>query len=289
MEAGRYEEAKAEVQRLIGMVDAGPGRALLLALAVLTGDAAKEDEQRTWMRTNGDPTETRQMLMGAAIYRGQLREAERQVDEIHRAYTAAGVAKAASGSHAAAATAFALYGATDRATALMARLPGDGSGDQTADERLIAAALAGDAATARRMLPAALEDARADDERKTTILRAMELVGRDDVAGALNMIGEVQLHPRDDDAVLVHSVLSARAKRWDAAIRDLEGYIPRSRRQLSANLPLARVTLAQAYEGAGRRDEARKAYADFVEFWKTADADVPILVEAKRALARLAS
>jgi hypothetical protein len=55
------------------------------------------------------------------------------------------------------------------------------------------------------------------------------------------------------------------------------------------NGAFSRFRLAQAYEGAGRRDDARAAYAAFVEFWKTADEDLPIMVEAKRALARLSS
>ena len=289
IEAGQYEEARREIEKLIAVVDNGPGRALLMEVAVLTGDTALEAEQLTWMTANGEPAETVPRRMAAALYRGQLRDAERLVDEIQRVYNAAGVPKAGAGAHAGAATAMALLGASQRATALMARLPGDGSGDQTADERVITAALTGDVATVRRMMPAALDDARADDTRKTAILRAMEQVSRGDVDGALATIGEVQLNTSDNDAVLVQGVLAVRARRWDTAIRDLEWSRDHGRRELSANLPLARFTLAQAYEGAGRRDDARRAYAEFVESWKTADADVPILVEAKRALARLSS
>ena len=169
IETGRYEDARQEIGRLIALADTGAGRALLVQLAVLTDDAALEAEQLAWMKTNGDPTMTMPIRLIAAIYRGQLREAERLVEELQRAYAAAGVPRASAGAHAGAATAMALFGATDRAEALMARIPGDGSGDQTADERVVTAALAGDQATVRRMLPAALEDARADDERKSTI------------------------------------------------------------------------------------------------------------------------
>ena len=117
----------------------------------------------------------------------------------------------------------------------------------------------------------------------------MALVGSGDVAGALAALGDVQYNRRDDDHVLVHGMLARRTRQWDVAIRDLTWYLDNGRRQLSANRAVVMFELAQAYDGAGRRGEARKAYSDFLEFWKTADADLPIVVEAKRALARLAS
>jgi tetratricopeptide (TPR) repeat protein len=260
-----------------------------MALAVLRGDAALEAQQREWAKSHNDPADTLPMQLGAALYRGQLREAERLVGELQRAYNAAGVPTASAGQHAGTATSLAIAGAHERARALMARLPGDGSTDQTADERLITAALVGDRAAAARALPIALENARGDSESTAVLLRAMGVLAQRDVAGALAALGDVQYNRREDDHVLVHGMLARRTRQWDVAIRDLTWYLANGRRQLSANRAVVMSELAQAYEGAGRRDEARKAYADFLEFWKTADADVPIVVEAKRALERLAS
>ncbi len=51
----------------------------------------------------------------------------------------------------------------------------------------------------------------------------------------------------------------------------------------------ARVGLARAYRAAGDITRARKAYEDFFEYWKRADPDVPLLVQAKAEYATLTS
>ncbi len=289
LEMGQFDEARAEIDRLLSVRDNGASRALLMALAVLRGDTALEAQQREWAKSHDDPTDTLPMQLGAALYRGQFREAERLVGELQRVYNAAGVPTASAGQHAGTATNLAMAGAADRARALMARLPGDGSADQTADERLITAALIGDRAAAARALPIALENARADGESTTVLLRTMGRLAAGDLAGAMAALGDVQYNRGDSDYVLVHGMMARRAEQWEVAIRDLTWYGDNLRRQLSANHAVAMVELARAYEGAGRRDDARAAYAAFLEFWKTADPDLPIVVDAKRALARLSS
>ena len=289
LEIGQFDEARAEIDRLLAVRDNGASRALLMSLAVLRGDAALEAQQREWAKGHDDPTDTLPMQLGAALYRGQFREAERLVGELQRVYNTAGVPTASAGQHAGTATNLAMAGAADRARALMARLPGDGSADQTADERLVTAALIGDRAAAARALPIALENARADSESTTVLLRTMGRLAAGDLAGAIATLGDVQYNRGDADYVLVHGMMARRAEQWEVAIRDLTWYGDNLRRQLSANRAVAMVELARAYEGAGRRDDARAAYAAFLEFWKTADDDLPIVVDAKRALARLSS
>ena len=50
---------------------------------------------------------------------------------------------------------------------------------------------------------------------------------------------------------------------------------------------LARVGLARAHAIAGDIAKARKAYEDFFEFWKRADPDLPLLIQAKAEYARV--
>jgi hypothetical protein len=45
--------------------------------------------------------------------------------------------------------------------------------------------------------------------------------------------------------------------------------------------------LARAWVQAGNLEESRKAYQDFFALWEDADADVPILIEARREYDRL--
>jgi Tfp pilus assembly protein PilF len=66
----------------------------------------------------------------------------------------------------------------------------------------------------------------------------------------------------------------------DEAIAEYERIL-----KLNPNYPLVHYHLAQAYERKGSRDQARAEYQQFLEVWKEADADVPEIINAKRAVA----
>ena len=51
--------------------------------------------------------------------------------------------------------------------------------------------------------------------------------------------------------------------------------------------PLAYVGLARAAVQAGDSAGAKRAYSDFLALWKHADADIPLLIEAKKEYAAL--
>jgi hypothetical protein len=51
--------------------------------------------------------------------------------------------------------------------------------------------------------------------------------------------------------------------------------------------PLAHLGLARAKVLIGDEVGARKSYEDFLEMWKDADPDVPILIEAKAEYEKL--
>ena len=54
-----------------------------------------------------------------------------------------------------------------------------------------------------------------------------------------------------------------------------------------ANYPLAYVGLARAATLAGDSAKAKTAYEEFFALWKDADADLPILAEARKEYAAL--
>jgi eukaryotic-like serine/threonine-protein kinase len=54
-----------------------------------------------------------------------------------------------------------------------------------------------------------------------------------------------------------------------------------------AVLPLARLGEGRAYAAMGNKEEAKKAYQDFLATWKDADAGIPLLKEAKAEYAKL--
>jgi tetratricopeptide (TPR) repeat protein len=59
--------------------------------------------------------------------------------------------------------------------------------------------------------------------------------------------------------------------------------------RLNPNYPLAQYHLAQAYQRKGQPAEARTAYERFLQIWKSADADIPEVLNAKRELTILKS
>jgi tetratricopeptide (TPR) repeat protein len=72
--------------------------------------------------------------------------------------------------------------------------------------------------------------------------------------------------------------------RFDEAIAEYERIL-----RLNPNYPLVYYHLGQALERKGQKEQARAAYRRFLEVWKDADADVPELISAKKALAEMGS
>jgi hypothetical protein len=52
---------------------------------------------------------------------------------------------------------------------------------------------------------------------------------------------------------------------------------------------LARLQLGRAYAMSGDKDRARSAYREFLTLWKDADADLPVLKQAKGEYAKVAA
>ena len=77
------------------------------------------------------------------------------------------------------------------------------------------------------------------------------------------------------------------AKEWETILKT-PGIV-----QLSASAPIARLQLARIYAcepatgSASARAKARFAYQDFLSLWQEADADVPVLREARQEFAKL--
>jgi eukaryotic-like serine/threonine-protein kinase len=77
------------------------------------------------------------------------------------------------------------------------------------------------------------------------------------------------------------------AKEWETILKT-PGIV-----QLSASAPIARLQLARIYAcepatgSASARAKARIAYQDFLSLWQEADADVPVLREARQEFAKL--
>jgi tetratricopeptide (TPR) repeat protein len=119
-------------------------------------------------------------------------------------------------------------------------------------------------------------------------IRAAIALERGDPAGAIEHLKTAP--PYDADAFWV---LHLRASSYLAAGRPAEAaaefqrIIDRNVGNLSYFVPVARLGLARALAKSGDVAKARTAYQDFLTDWKDADADLPVLVAAKREYAIL--
>ena len=77
---------------------------------------------------------------------------------------------------------------------------------------------------------------------------------------------------------------------WPAAAKGLTFMNSREARGgLSATTAYVYATLARVQVKMGQKDEARKSYQKFLELFKDADPDLPLLVEVKDEIAKLGS
>lgn len=83
--------------------------------------------------------------------------------------------------------------------------------------------------------------------------------------------------------IYLRGLVHMKTGRFDAAAAAFRRILShRGRAGLSVRYPLAHLQLARALAHAGDRAGSRKAYEDFLEVWKDADPDLPILIDARR-------
>jgi hypothetical protein len=86
------------------------------------------------------------------------------------------------------------------------------------------------------------------------------------------------------------ALAAMRLEQWPDAIRILEALRSWNYRLGTSALPATvRVMLGRAYAASGQPADARKAYDEAFTIWKNADADLPLLVEARKEYAALGS
>jgi Flp pilus assembly protein TadD len=291
LEAGRFADARAAAEQALALRDDGAARTLLLTVGVLSNDAALERQQMDWARASDDPRQSLPLLLRVALYRGQLTEAERLLGEVERVFGAANLWSVVGELRGAVAISLATSGATARARAYVGPLERDHPESSSVEERLVVAAVLEDAGLARRTLPLALgaQEPGRPDVDGAPLFRAFAHLAEKAPARALEALGPVRYRLGDTDLIFTRGLISLQLGRLDDAIADLTWLRDNARKEITPNTAYSRMLLAQALDRAGRAAEARAAYASFLEFWKDADRDLPIVTAATAALARLGS
>jgi len=296
-ETGQYAEARKAYESAILLQDSTGARVGLYQIAILMGDTALAEKQVSAVAGRRDEVDMVAIRMFAATYHGRMKEADDLAADFQARALALSRPQAASNGILQLAISEALFGLVDRAKARVEKAEDDGIlAENSADDRLVVAAIARDAAMARLLMPAALEDqkkyggddaSRAEGER---VVKALAALAEGKFADAAALIEPVSFVASNTDVVNIWTIAKVQAGDWPAAVKGLTFINSRdARASLSAQTPFVYATLARVQVKMGQQDEARTNYQKFLELLKDADPDLPLLVEVKAELAKLGS
>ncbi len=294
MELRRWDDARRTLETAVKLQDTSGARANLFAVGVLTNDLALAEAQVTATQGRRDEVDFLNVRILGALYRGRLKEAATVLDTwlarrdaaSRRPATGEGIVNLAINE--------AMVGSIDSAKQRVeTALDDERLAEGQLVERLVIAALGGDVATAREILPATIVEQRRSNgeaDRAERAMRALMSIAEGKPAAAVELLEPMPLELRSYDLVLIWSIANLRSEKWDAAVKGFEFVAAGpTQRGFSAMRPYAMAMLARSYVELGRKDDARKAYQAFFDLWKDADPDVPLLVQAREEFAKLGS
>jgi len=282
----RFSEAKAiDEQAIAHGFDSLDAHASLFNIAFIEGDNAAMERHAAWAR--GKPEEGGMLLTqaDAAMVEGRLGHSLELLRQARQA-----MASANSNDRGEADLAGAWYesvaGNYRRASQLAVRAAGPQS---TEDERLQAAqicAFAGDRQAVSRLM--------AGDRRARpfveAVIEALLAIDRRDPDAALELL---RVSPYETGRsseylpVYVRGLAYLAMNDGLAAAAEFQRIIDHRGAAKATLYPLAFLQQGRAYAIASSRSDATRAYARFLELWQHADADLPVLVQARQELAAL--
>jgi len=284
----KLDEARRLLEDAIARgVDSTGIRQDLYTLAFLRNDEAEMARQADAIRRFPDAIRLVQTQVTLAAYQGRLKEARDLAAQYATAAASVGLKGAAAGTWSNVAQVAAIFG---DASAARAAIRASLDIDRTAVTLLncaFAAATSGDAKAARALIDEASKLPGASTEDGQTGIRLITSVirlGEGDKAAA----ADIPAPKADTDVGLIfaHGVAELQLGRPEAAAPHFKRLIDQ-KASLTSLRNVSRFFYARALAKMGRIDESRRAFDEFFEAWKKADADLPILVTAKNEYAAL--
>ena len=122
------------------------------------------------------------------------------------------------------------------------------------------------------------------------MIKALAALAEGKAAEAAALIGTVPFDTSHTDDVSIWTIAKMRVEDGPAAVKGLTFINSRDARGgLSATTAFVHATLARVYAKMGQKDEARKNYQQFLNLFKDADPDLPLLLQAKEEFGKLGS
>jgi tetratricopeptide (TPR) repeat protein len=296
LDEGRWADARREFEEVLKLQDSMSARTALVIVGTVTDDpklVADQVAAAKGQRTEIDMIST---LVRAAQYKGQMQRAAQLTEQLFLMVKDQNRIEQASEGLITLAMGQAVVGRLDEARLEMNRVLDSGKlGEGATDELVALGALLSDPKLANAYFDRAIKrlasipaaDDAAKAERSIRALLAFA-EGRYQQAYDLAIANGTESPQRF--SMMVATLSALRLQRWDEAARLCETVIGfGSRLGMSADHAVVRLMLGRAYAAAGRVAEARKAYDEAFHLWKDADADLPLLVEARKEHQRLSS
>jgi eukaryotic-like serine/threonine-protein kinase len=295
----RFDEARGVIEEAFAQdIDSTLLHYRLYEIAFIQGDEAGMTQQIDWARHSLDGSEAFGLLAEMAAFSGQMRQVQEfsrrgsDLDQRGNIETAARLTEPDAARNAVLGNC--RKAPENAATAqILARALVFNARSNTAVMRPIALALCGEIAPAQ-----SLANELAKESPKDTAINAIWLpairaaieIRKDNAAGAIQLLQAVRPYEAASFfwPTYIRALAYLRQKAGPEAraefqkILDHRGWDP-----TSYLYPLAHLGLARAASLAGDVAGSRKAYQDFLTMWKDADADLPILIEAKKEYAGL--
>jgi tetratricopeptide (TPR) repeat protein len=296
VDEGRFDDARREFEEVLKLQEHPGARQALARLATIDGDRELAERHLAAAKTPRGELDTLGTRVDIAMYSGRIAEAARLGEDLMRGLADQKRLPQASERLLGLALAQASVGRPDLARAIRDRLvKADAIGDIAWDEMVALAALLGEKTSLDTYVTRSMKQVQsavrpADTQKAERALGALAAYGHGRYAEAYDLAVANGTEPAQRTSVLLAGLSALQLKRWDDATRMLDTYIAFGPRLgLNSNHAVARILLARAHAGAGRTADARKAYDDAFRIWKDADADLPLLVEARREYQNLAS
>jgi tetratricopeptide (TPR) repeat protein len=292
----RFDDARRELELTLKIQDSTSARGGLYTIAVLTGDTALADAQVEATRGRRDELAMLEIRSLAAGFRGRMKESAELGEELFRRTQAANRLAGSGAGFLELAILQAVVGRGDVARDMFERVQKNRLiVDEAADDAVALGAVLGDVKLVQAYQERAFAHVRSvsppgDLDRNESSVQALVALayGRNAEAYTQAMDAADDAAPGGRAAYFVAGLAAKRERRWNEAIAAFEKLAGlRSKLGLSPLHAVAQIELGRAYAGAGRVDEARKAYQRAFEIWKNADADLPILIDAKKEYAAL--
>ncbi|HYE87447.1 MAG TPA: tetratricopeptide repeat protein, partial [Vicinamibacterales bacterium] len=296
-EGAQYEEARRVMESAIKLQDSTSARVGLYQVAILLGDLPLAEQQAAAVRGRRDEIDMFAIRMFAAQYRGRMKEAAALATEYQARALALSRGASAGQRLASVAISEALVGLVDQAKARIQALEANGLlNEGTVDDRLVVAAISGDAPAARELLPKAVEEARARvrsgaaQSSEERAVRGLAALAEGKAAEAATLMEPVSFQAGQTDVVSIWTIAKMQAGDLPSAVKGFSFLVsPAARNGLNPTYVWAHAMLARVHAQLGQTAEARKNYEQVFQLFKDADPDLPLLVTARQEYAKLGS